>query len=301
VRKYCKAQSYVEYVLLAIVGLAILLFLIAPLMHNTSTYIVLHAPKPNNMKATPNMTGVDKEYLDKFSDEFKKLLDDPAAKDCVDEIAAITDKLAAIESGDLSGFTTEEVTEMLYLISHKGANAMHSTWIMDTASCSAFPPAAEVINVLDKTYIKIEPQTKVCADECTITTGTNTVVQHIETLINNGTITSNILTSCSSVPITSAELSTLGVSGVIDKYFYGYSKYDRYTAIDKISNTLGLLECIKTLPGLPSSVQDNYDKLVDEVKEGLTVVTKSNDPTSSASTNKVIVPSASKGTIEYCL
>jgi hypothetical protein len=302
-RMHYKAQSYIEYILLGIVGIAIITLILAPLIHDTSDYISNHAPTSNRAAILPRVDGLGVD-ANAFIDNFTELKNDPTAVDCVAEIVSTIDILNDVKSGNASSISDQDLKDLLNKVTVLGYNAVHSDDLIDASLCSSYNAANEIMDDLYDNLIKMEPNTQICIEGCTIATGSNTIMRHIENLLASGTIPSSVFSSCppktgtGTTIVSSATIASQSTTDILYNYYYIYSDYSRDVKIMNISNTINLMECVISTPGLPQSMMDMYATLLAETKLGLSLVISGSSGSSSGSSSTTTT--APSGTIEFC-
>ncbi|OGI21088.1 MAG: hypothetical protein A2287_06000 [Candidatus Melainabacteria bacterium RIFOXYA12_FULL_32_12] len=266
-----KAQGYVEYLGVAAIIIAITLISFPPLFLTASNEVVNNSPevKNNDVYKDAQVLGT---YSGAFTSEFTKLEEDPAAATCVDEVKSIMSTIATIDAGNSANLSSTALAEV---VSAFGDANLAGNYHITAASllspaCKSLTTVDKVEDILTNEVINLDLMQDTCEDVCTITTTANAVVREIGSLINDGTIPANIITSHNDSPVSS-------ISGSIENTFkqYYYVGPDTVNPYTNYKNMINLIEYASQNSQLNSELAAVYEKLKVKVEEAMMLTLES--------------------------
>ncbi|OGI21087.1 MAG: hypothetical protein A2287_05995 [Candidatus Melainabacteria bacterium RIFOXYA12_FULL_32_12] len=262
-----KAQGYVEYLTVALVVLIVGLVAFPPLFKTASDRIVNSSPKykDNDVYKYVTLLG---PYSSQFVEKYKLLLEDPSAKDCVDEIRAIMVLLGGVDTSTGDKLSDQDIIKIVNMLGDaniSGNYTINAASLLSPA-CKAVPAIDPIEEILTKEVIQINLIEDTCEDVCTVTTTANAILREITPLIDSGTISKDIILIHQDSPVTTISES---VEEIFQKYYYvGPDTVNPYT---NYKNMINLIEYANKTGQLTNEMKEVYEVVKTDIEKAMEI------------------------------
>ncbi|OGI00032.1 MAG: hypothetical protein A2104_03725 [Candidatus Melainabacteria bacterium GWF2_32_7] len=262
-----KAQGYVEYLTVALVVLLVGLIAFPPLFKSASDRIINSSPKykDNDVYKYVTLLGPNSNQ---FVEQYKLLLNDPSAKDCVDEIKSIMVLLGGVDASTGGNLSDESIIKIVNMLGDANLSGSYNINVASLLSpaCKSLPAVDTVEEILTKEVIDIDLSEDTCEDICTVTTTANAILREITPLIDSGTISKDIILSHQDSPVTTTSETT---EEIFDKYYYvGPDTVNPYT---NYKNMINLIEYANKTGQLTQEMKDVYEVVKTDIEKAMEI------------------------------